>query len=529
MSEHSKKDAMYGYRRLQELEVINAVQELKATMENIERLWDEEVARYEESVMVNTKFLSRRNYPNTTGTVQDSSLFPYHTACYSLMDCYDRLNDGFLGNHDDVPLTSREDDDRDALFLEEGRDRVPSFHPNSRKAIQESIQNLRDLPERGEILLKLLKHSMSDFQADHRLSLEIVERSREWKCFQDVHFYRQLIAIVLLDRKICNGRCSARFDEDEYLDHFCDYWQTLERIIGVSLCDGVDEFSNEHALLVCAFFKITLDMANPSAGEKEDEMVTTKDSRAIKSTKTKLKQALYLWNMTDYDDDDDSDSEENDVKEIIPYKLLSEFVDALGRKAGKNRQLLLGSSSILSSFCNSVGTLVFIGETAVRRLPAKNDSIKFCSKIVSSFVGAYVFDCDGSTPDRSYKISPNLPSVIDPNRYANVINHATDAFLRTREAERAIMGSEQEVAVAGQDVPRVPKDVFDVIWSLFVRELADVSEAGCGYGDCLVWLGGEITGNDAFLFFSDSHNYPVGLDGDAPAWVSDEVRRTLLI
>lgn len=527
MAEVSDEEALYGYRRMPEIEVLRAVSEIKDAMRALEKRWDEEVAKYEETIMVRTdddksRCLLRRNYPNDAGIVDDTSLFPYHDACYAMLDCYETHNDDFTSDSVDSLLDSADEDDW-----------------TNYASIGISLLSLSECPERAEILLRLLKHSLADFQPDHRLTAELLHCARDWKCFQDVQFYRNVIACFLLDRVICNGRCDARRDSesvDDHYDHICDHWQRIELIFGEALCLGLDEFTSEHSLLLCAFFKITLDMANPSAGEKDDEIVANMGSLPSKSRKAKLKQAIYLWKMTDYDNDEsDDESEENTIKEIIPYRVMREFVVQLSQYAGKIRHQKLESRPLLNSFCNSIGTLVFIGETSVRRLPAKYDSIEFCSKIVASFVGAYVHNWDYQEADSPYFISPGLPSVISPDRYANAINQATDRFLQEREFERGEKESDLTQTGAYRDTPRVPNDVFDVIKSFFARDLASVDKAGCGYGDCLVWLGGEITGHDPFLFFSDTHNYPVGNDDESEyddeslVWVYDEVRRHSLL
>ena len=503
MIDITDEEALHGYRRVREIEVLHAVSAITCEMRALEKSWDEEVAKYEETIMVRTdddksRCLLRRNYPNDAGIIDDTSLFPYHPACYAMLDCYETHSNESAEN---IPSDNSESSSDDDDWTHRG-------------SIKMSLLNLADFPERDSVLLRLLKHSMADFQRDHALTTEILEHAQHWKCFQDVNFYRTVIACFVLDRVVCNGRCNLIDD----FDHNCNYWKRIEFILGEALCAGLDEFTSEHSLLLCAFFKITLDMANPSAGEKDDEVVANLGSLPSKSRKAKLKQAIYLWKMTDYDDDDsDDDSEDNTTKEIVPYRVMTEFVIALSRQTGKRRNGRCESKAVLHSFCNSIGTLVFLGETSVRRLPAKSDSVEFCSKIVAAFIGAYVYDWDYPATDTTYFISPGLPSVISPDRYANFINQATARFIQSREVD---------------DNLRVPSDVFDVIKCFFARDLASVDKAGCGYGDCLVWLGGEITGHDPFLFFSDTHNYPVGDDEDddeeSLVWVYDEVRGHLL-
>jgi hypothetical protein len=57
--------------------------------------WEEECKKYEEtaSVEIDGKTVERprRNYINREARVEDPSLFPYHSACYALLDAYDNL------------------------------------------------------------------------------------------------------------------------------------------------------------------------------------------------------------------------------------------------------------------------------------------------------------------------------------------------------------------------------------------------------------------------------------------------------
>jgi hypothetical protein len=523
MSEVSKHETLCGYKRVKEINVLDTVKQIKDTIAEIQKLWEEEVEKYEETIHLMTesgmKVQLRRNYLNSCGIVEDTSLFPYHNACYEMIRCYDALNEVEVS--DEVSRNSSD---------------VDSWDEYPVQVVQAALESLSDIPERDQILLRLLKHSLADFQPDHLLAANILEYARDWNCFQNIHFFKGVIARFLLDRIICNGRC-ARNNLEDKLEHSCHKWQRLELILGEVLALGWKEYTTEHALLVCAFFKITLDTANPSAGEKDDEIVSNTGSTSRKSRKAKLKQALYLWKMTDYDDNEsDEDSDNGNVSEMIPYRVMCEFVSSLGRQAGKCRQKVFDSTSDLNTFCNTIGTFVFLGETAIRRLPAKNDSIELCSKIVASFIGSYVYDWENHISDLIYFRSPDLPSVIDPDRYANAINTTTDRFMRLKKIEQDWVTYWTSISRSGPKVIRpfvVPKDVFDVIKGCFARDLATIEKTGAGYGDCLVWMGGEITGHDPYLFFSDTHNYPTedddedsenDNDQESPVWVYDEVR-----
>jgi hypothetical protein len=377
---------------------------------------------------------------------------------------------------------------------------------------------------------------MSDMQCDHVLSVQLIIFMTAWECFRDVDFYQNILAIVLMERRLCNGRCYTRNDaDDEDVDHVCRSYRWLEQKFAAAVASSSDEFTTRHAHLLCAFVKITIDAANPSAGEKEDEIVTNVVSEGLKSRKARLKQALYLWNQTDFDEEE-SDAD-GDAKDIIPYQLLCGILEHLSNKAGTQRCLQNQSLPVKNSFSNSMGVLVYIGETAVRRLPAKSDSIEFCSKIVFSFLQVYTGfaypgaagerfkgDCEGvcGKVDRVYSQESNFPSVLNPDRYMACVKNATERFLSGLPSHRIVLVKDEASAVGNRGVPRPPNDVFDVVRSLFGRDLVEVSKTRCGYGDFLVWLGGEITAKDPFLFVH-TYNFPVDVDNEADAWIADEV------
>lgn len=536
-----EEEPIFGYNRLSERAVIDAVKELKDTMAEIQQSWDKEVLQYEKimlvSTMSGTKRLARRNYPNKEGTVGDESLFPYHSACYPLLDAYDGLEEDYTPWPGVVPPVLPHRDDRSSRLHDPNTPVLPSSYlPCSTDAVIRSLQNLSSVPERSTIALKLLKHSMSDMQCDHRMSARVIGSMKSWDCFVDVDVYRSILAIILMERRICNGRCYSRNDTDDDVDHVCRSYQGLEQLFaGAVGTSSQDALTTRHAHLLCAFFKITIDAANPSAGEKEDEIVTNVVSKGLKSRKARLKQALYLWNQTDFDEEE-SDVE-YDSKDIIPYQLLCGILEHLSNKVGAQRCLQTQSLAAKNSFSNSIGALVYIGETAVRRLPAKSDSIEFCSKIVFSFLQVYTgfaYPCaEGERfeglctnvcgkVDRVYSQELHFPSVLNPDRYAAYIKNATERFISGLPSHRAVLVKDEASIEWNRGVPRPPSDVFDVVRSLFGRDLVEVTKARCGYGDFLVWLGGEISAKDPFLYVH-TYNFPVDVDEEADAWIADEV------
>lgn len=450
------------------------------------------------------------------------SLFPYHSSCYPLLDAYECLGDYTLSSEDICPSS---------LFLYKNEsnddDTFNGYLPNSLDAILTSMNNLErieDFPgppsNKIEILLKLLRHSMSDLQSDYRLASHVIKQFKKWNYFMVADIFRKVISIVLAERKYCNGNCSRVDNNSEEQDHDCTAWTHLAQSIGAGIASCGSGFTREHALIVAAAVKLTYDEANPGAGLREDNVALGIQNGASAQVKMKLKQALYLWKRTDFDDYD-SDHEEKQVREIIPYHFFGSLIKHLGESVMKDRLSLqkhdisdvsgrLLRLNKIKSIQNTIATFAFLGELSTRRLPVNSDSIRFCSTLIQTIVTAYVGPMTFSIDLLKYRANgqPDLPSIIDPNRYSNAI--LASRFHRKVPVFEEIVG-----------IIRPPNDIFDVIRCLFSRSLVDILHACCGYGDCLVWLGGEITAHDPLLFVHE-YNYPIDSENGS-VWLMDEV------
>jgi hypothetical protein len=117
------------------------VQEELKSLQEIENLlaelWQQEVHQYEQTITTSSSSLSvpgvlpggrgsdgnnsnnylndghgnihncvSRNHANSTGTIENESLFPYHTALYPLLDCYDSILDGGYNDIRMMPYSS---------------------------------------------------------------------------------------------------------------------------------------------------------------------------------------------------------------------------------------------------------------------------------------------------------------------------------------------------------------------------------------------------------------------------------------
>ena len=76
------------------LEEYKRLQDIQAGLTD---LWRDEVHLYEQTIAVGgvgeaeNYYCETRNHFNRQGTVEDERLFPYHTALYPLLDCYDSI------------------------------------------------------------------------------------------------------------------------------------------------------------------------------------------------------------------------------------------------------------------------------------------------------------------------------------------------------------------------------------------------------------------------------------------------------
>lgn len=100
---------------------------------SLEEKWEVESEKYETIMTISWNGESldvpRRNYLNEKGTVQDCSIFPYHTSLYPLMDAYDCIYD------------EEDDDDRNTTAVvridHNGGEIVP-LHPIASNAVRHS-------------------------------------------------------------------------------------------------------------------------------------------------------------------------------------------------------------------------------------------------------------------------------------------------------------------------------------------------------------------------------------------------------
>ena len=337
------------------------------------------------------------------------------------------------------------------------------------------------------------------------------------------------------------------------------------------ICSGMEYFTEEHAVTIAGHMQFYLDNMNPAAAELEasliEEAVNRKPNQSAEDKhRTLLKQQLYLSKNTHYgyEDEEDSDSEEaedlalsemqqtNWTDEIIiglsahgvlARRRVMEVQDRL-RKV-KHRQerddLIIILRRSVDSFYNCARCLVYIGESVLRRLTHNPRVVGFCSRLVLCLVRLFVkpsidsFDSIKSDPRTYLKAGTSL---IDPNRYADSIlaatkNYQQRHFPTSSMVEGCDKAIQESIEMAHRFLEALPdKDVQDLVWCFFAKDLVSPMISRCGYGDIQVWWGLPVTPLDPLLFLDDSNGpedaiieniWDPMIDEPTP-WETDEVR-----
>lgn len=289
-----RADLLSSYRAFHPDLIRNEVERLREVQEEMAMAWKLEVEKYEQEMTLNSgdgfPKVPRRNYFNIDGVVQDPDLFPYHDACYLLIDAYDCLYstreeqpfqkgtvrpfyvppnsrislgpnesylDGHLPNslvaiHESLqygflqnPATDQgnsqsqiKNDKKD----EEQWKNLLSFNKDPGYWFQKALKSLqeplfdrkygpRNFPtnrvERSSLLLKLLKHSLSELQMDYRLAKAVIYQLMTSHDLDDPQTFRRLLVILDDEYKDCDGRCHDRYNMDRTApipDHSCTDW-----------------------------------------------------------------------------------------------------------------------------------------------------------------------------------------------------------------------------------------------------------------------------------------------------------------
>lgn len=444
-----------------------------------------------------------------------------------------------------------EDVEAQPLPIDEPSDEVPTIEAMLSPDEREKKYGPTHLPvnrkERAAVLLKLLRHSMSELQRDHTLATAVIVRLMRHHDLDDITVLRQLFAILFSEYVVCE----YPYQEEEQVDHDCRTWQLFVQRLPFVLAFGITFMTREHANAIAGFVRATY--------FREFGYVLDDPESSDVKQKGKI---LMKRNLLSLRAEDDAEAFGRTGNKSVQVDLVLRITLALGIRAAIDRRCLSDSrfednisndvvAKTLDSYNNCLAALVDIGEASVQILPCNARFFRLAGCLVKSLCRALV-DTGGDflndqlveTGEFSEHTTGYLAHVHKdlfdlrlsaPLRFTEGITKATAKFQSlpnatfTHESTRNQLLHAVKIAVEG----RPDNDIRDVVRGLFIRNLVDVRTSGVGYGDFMLWCRFEVTPLDPILYWKycmypleemDSDDEDDEDDAESVDWDVDEVR-----
>lgn len=398
-------------------------------------------------------------------------------------------------------------------FLDEWEDSLKKEAERITYSKNNCIDGLHGLRkgEQTKVLLRLLKHALSELQRDHRLARAIVLYFIEIKAFEHdgaggLDAFRYFLSIVKIDFiQECEGHCHQRLqgfgdgNGNDDLNHFCSDWKKFVNSLKLFFTVGIEHITEIHAAI---FNAAVIDQYNAAGFQ--------------------------------YIDGDDLPSGWEDEVDFRSRSLDLVFVliEGFGMHAAQDRQKLKDilqqtrseceSDKMIStikledcaaSYYNSLKGLVGIGRSTLRFLPADEYTAGLGGILIRTLVAAFINEPIDASPQGTYVVKDSNLSLIEPKRYSDMIVGASQLQQRRyKDAQTFLEGCDMEKIETNPLVGPIflsdpPQDVLNVVRGLFLRQIVDVSSSGCGYGDFHVLCHLHITPFDPLLY-EHSANFP---------------------
>ena len=352
---------------------------------------------------------------------------------------------------------------------------------------------------------------------------------------------RRLLSVLSFGYAPCDGYCHESYINHEnagdLLDdslsinmpnHYCSDWWEFLGSVSTLIGYGIENMTEQHASIICAFFIRELDI--------DDFNFTENEGGSNSRQKAYLKQNLLFFNN---DVGNERDDDEDPSISTTHIHLLSGILNGIRLHAVSDRlrleALLNGvddttDDSITAnmrqtsqSFNTCVDILVDIGERILLRLPTNWCNRQLGGLIVRSLLYAYNMNGPIDTTDSACYLAHNdngskmMRSVIDPLRYADAVTMA--------KTHPLVASHRNSTSVRAELIGLQPsRDVQDVVKGLFRRDLVDLNVSGCGYGDFLCWCNLPVTPEP--LLFDYITNFPQEDEDEEPPqeyeWVQDD-------
>lgn len=420
-----------------------------------------------------------------------------------------------------------------------------------------------DRSTRTRVLLRLLRHALSELQRDYRLAAATAVCLMRHMDFDDTDVLSRFLAILVAEYVACNeGACTEEDFDEGLADHHCFERDAFDRILVQALAYGMSSVEAPHATILAALGRWVLD--------REFGHVVESDAEADIATKRNLwlKRAALARRA-----EEDFDGEWTSSATHIPVDWLSSVIHALGLRATLEGVRLYEQVTMeyspeevgdevlvrsLDTFHQCQRALVELGEAAIYYLPSSDRFYIIASAIVKSLCGMLAEggaaflepkyegvgddeeneeDSDGATnnnedgednggggaaaaadeeeeefvPEYCALSVPQLKELrlCTSTRFADCITKASEqaAALRAVEAlpETNEVRPRVVAAVMRTFSGRPHPDVQDVIRGLFIRDLVSIRATMCAYGDCVVWCRMDCHPLDPALFWYVRH------------------------
>ena len=357
-----------------------------------------------------------------------------------------------------------------------------------------------DQSETREILLKILKHALSEIQRDHILAKAVLSRLFAEGHMEDVECLRKVL--VLLASEFITS-CELPCDEPE--DHVCAEWEIFRDSLFVVFGNVARTLIEEHGVAFAAFVRylflrefghLAVD-ATHSFGEK---------------MKNQLKRNLIV-SREDYDD-----REMEDSTSAIPTLLVMAVSTGLRKRACIEYERIRGfleekfeisSEEIILSAIRSykvcLSALVSIADGIITLLPPVERFYEMASGVV--------FDITVSLIGPKYDISDSymglehdeLECVSSPFRFANNVRQAATIRAQRSFPPRASHSPREKILNQCRQIVsgRPPDEIRDVVRKIFIRDMVHLQETRFGYGDFLIWCRFDVNPLDPALFCNE--------------------------
>jgi len=374
--------------------------------------------------------------------------------------------------------------------------------------------------QRTKILLKLLKHSTSELQHDHRLGRAVLLAMIEYKCFdgdEGVEAFRYFLVTIQSEFiHDCDGACQDRGEEDDDdsesgVNHVCTDWQKFTHAISRVFQWGFRHFTPKHVMVLNTFFKDVLTSGGWEEAKDLHDIVGWNDDDYTMAKDTPLDFVTAILEGI------------SRLNYQYRYRIL-ELLKVKYRHAAINASVDEELHSVVRSHLNCTDALVLMSASILKSCPATPvtetiGSLLTTGLVLSTIDSLHEYEWFLNESNEGKYIGSNqkehIRPLIDATRYADTVTYASVLFEQRLHQFKGRLGTlhpaahkiEEDDIVAKLFLSPAPISVNTVVRGLFLRQLVETNEVGCGYGDFILWSGSAILPHDPLLY-EHTMNFP---------------------